>query len=78
VSPWWEVNAKGRAGPRVADLGMAVQVDPIKTTLKAPGTKPLKLKCNEPLSSFAFNFNLRSYTWDHRWTLSASPRKQWT
>ena len=24
----------------------------------------LRLKCDEPLSNFAFNFNLRRYTWD--------------
>jgi len=41
--------------------GEAVQVDPIKPTLKAPGTKRLKLKYDEPLSNFAFNFNLRHY-----------------
>ena len=39
-----------------------MQVDPIKHTLKAPGTQHLKLKCDEPLSNFGFNFNLRSYT----------------
>ena len=38
-----------------------MQVDPIKLTLKAPGTKRLKLKCDEPLSNFAFNINLRRY-----------------
>jgi hypothetical protein len=38
---------------------MAVQVDPIKPALKAPGTKRLKLKCDEQLSNFAFKFNLR-------------------
>jgi len=38
-----------------------VQVDPIKTTLKAPGTKRLKLNCAEPLSNIAFSFNLRRY-----------------
>jgi len=42
--------------------GRAVQVDPIKHTLKAPGTKCLKLKYDELLSSFASNFNLRQYT----------------
>jgi hypothetical protein len=40
----------------------AVQVAPIKRALKAPGSKRLKLKCDEPLSNFAFNFNLRRYT----------------
>ena len=38
-----------------------MQVDPIKPTLKAPGTKRLELKYDELLSSFAFNFNLRRY-----------------
>ena len=38
-----------------------MQVDPIKPTLKAPGTERLKLKCDEPLSNFAFKFNLRRY-----------------
>ena len=30
--------------------------------LKAPGFSDLELKCDELLSSFAFNFNLRCYT----------------
>ena len=42
--------------------GEAVQVDPIKTTLKPPETKRLKLKYDKLLSSFAFNFNLRRHT----------------
>ena len=48
--------------------GRAVQVDPMKPTLKAPGTKPLKLEHDEPLSSFAFKINLCHYT-----TGAASP-----
>ena len=39
-----------------------MQVDPIKSTLKAPGTNPLTLKYDEPLSTFAFNSSLRRYT----------------
>jgi hypothetical protein len=39
-----------------------VQVDPIKPTLKVPGTKRLKLKYDEPILSFAFNLSLRRYT----------------
>jgi hypothetical protein len=39
-----------------------VQVDPIKPTLKPPGTKRLKLKNDATPSKFAFNFNLRRYT----------------
>ena len=41
--------------------GRALQVDPIKPTLKASGSKHLNLEHNELLSSFAFNFNLRHY-----------------
>jgi len=42
--------------------GRAVQVDPIKPRLKAPGTKRLKLTHDEPLSINAFKFNLRRYS----------------
>jgi hypothetical protein len=45
-----------------ATQGEAVQVDPIRSTLKAPGPKHLKLKCDILLSNFAFKFNLRRYT----------------
>ena len=38
-----------------------MQVDPIKPTLKAPGTNPLTLKNDEALSTFAFKINLRRY-----------------
>ena len=34
--------------------------------MKAPGTKRLKLNYNEPLSNFAFKFNLRRYTAEKR------------
>jgi len=33
----------------------------MKPTLKAPGTKRLKLKYDVPVSNFAFNFNLHRY-----------------
>jgi len=36
-----------------------VQVDPNSPTLKASGTKRLRLTSDEPLSNVAFNFNLR-------------------
>ena len=39
-----------------------MQVDPIKPTLEAPGTKRLRLKSDEVVSNFAFKFNLRPYT----------------
>jgi hypothetical protein len=34
----------------------------MKPTLKAPGSKRLKLKCDEPLSKFAGKIKLRRYT----------------
>jgi len=37
-------------------------MDPNKPALKAPGNDRLKLKCDELLSSFGFNVNLRRYT----------------
>ena len=36
-----------------------MQVDPVKPTLKPPGTKRLILVYDELLSNFAFHFNLR-------------------
>jgi hypothetical protein len=40
-----------------------VQIDPIKPTLKAPGTERLKLKYDKPLSNVALKFiNLRRFT----------------
>jgi hypothetical protein len=47
--------------PRSHRPGREVQVDPIKPNLKPPGTKRLKPKHNDVLSSSAFNFNLRCY-----------------
>jgi len=41
-----------------------VQVDPIKPTLKASGTKRFKLEYVKLLSTVAFEFNLRLYTKD--------------
>ena len=47
-------------------LGRALQVDPIKPTLKATGTKRLKLKCDVLLSTFTFKFSLHHYSWATR------------
>ena len=38
-----------------------MQVAPSKATSKPPGTKHLKLECEDMLSRFAFKFNLRRY-----------------
>jgi hypothetical protein len=62
---------------RVPHQGEAVQVDPIKITLKAPGTKRLKLQYYEPPSNFAFNFNLRSYIKDQAKTLRVPAYQLW-
>jgi hypothetical protein len=48
--------------PECTSTGRAVQVHPIKPMLKPPGTKHLRLKCDEQLSSFAFKFNSCRYT----------------
>jgi len=45
----------------------------MKLMLKQPGTKRLKLKRDEPLSSFALNFNLRRYNVDVVERLIAAP-----
>ena len=39
-----------------------MQVDPIKPTLKPPGSQRLILRCDELLSNVAFSFNVRPYT----------------
>jgi len=39
-----------------------MQVDPIKPSLKPPGTERLKMKCDVLLSTVAFKFNLRRYS----------------
>jgi len=48
----------------------------MKPTLKAPGTKRLKLKYNILLSSFAFNCNLRRYTTVGPGSCSMEPRRK--
>jgi hypothetical protein len=58
VRPTDDVTRRHR-GP-----GRTVLVDPIKPTLKPPGTELLKLSYDMPFSKFAFNFNLRRYSLD--------------
>jgi hypothetical protein len=52
----------GLYGDSLGTYGRAVQVDPIKPPLKAPGNKRLKLRCDIMLSNFAVKFKLRRYT----------------
>jgi len=54
-------------------LGRPVQVEPMKPTLKASGSKRLKLLFDEALSSFAFKFNLRRYIWGPLDTAAVRP-----
>jgi len=60
--PWGGVDKPppmGSGAQAVAAVrGGALQVDPIKHMLKAPGTKRLKLKYDNLLLYLAFNFNL--------------------
>jgi hypothetical protein len=44
------------------DHGRAVQVEPMKSVLKAPGAMLLKLRYDELLLLFPFNYSLRQYT----------------
>jgi len=39
-----------------------VQVEPMNPMLKPPGTQCLKLKHDDPLSTFAVNFSMRRYS----------------
>jgi len=61
--------------------GRTVQVDPIKPTLKTPGTERLKLKYEELVSNFCFKFNFaplhrgRCPTWTSR---SAGRTSRWS
>ena len=47
-----------------------MQVDPIKPTLKAPGSMLSKLRYDGPVSNFAFNFSLRRYMKGQFWSCS--------
>jgi len=48
----------------------------MKSVLKAPRTMLLKLRYDEPLSSFAFNFNLRHCTKDAYEAYMNKPEKR--
>ena len=66
-----DTEARGQEARPGAELrGRAVQVDPMKPRLKAPGTMLLKLRYDEPHSNFAFNFNLRLYNVDMEVTIA--------
>ena len=52
---------RGEAPAHRRAQGRALQVVPIKLMVIAPGTKRLKLKDDDSLSSFGFSFNLRPF-----------------
>ena len=56
-----ELDGRGVVEGGAAEEGSAVQVDPIKSTLKAPGNYLLKVRYDGPLSTFAFKCKLRRY-----------------
>jgi hypothetical protein len=55
----------------LVERGEAVQVEPMRSMLKAPDTQRLKLKNDNLLSNFAFEFNLRRYS-----VAPTAPRRQ--
>ena len=80
VWPGARASRRRVSGRRTARVrGRAVQLDPIKPTLKVPGTKRLKLQYDEFLSSLPFKFNLRRYTGGKRSVASEQPiPTQWS
>jgi len=79
---WLTKGAEAGCPAAMYSLGEAVQVEPIKPWLKAPGNKRLKLKYDKLLSSVAFNWNLRRYisgaisTLGRAW-LRRTTRRRW-
>ena len=69
-------GARGVRRRAVVGRCRLVQVEPMKAVLKAPGCKRLNLNCDEPLSVFAFKFNLRRYTVRLPARVSGFPRLQ--
>jgi len=61
-APVHEGSGGAGAAAHFAELGRAVQVDPMEPKLKPPGAKRLKLKCDILLSTSAFKFILRRYS----------------
>jgi len=59
---WLTEAAEAGLPKAMFNLGRAVQVDPMKPTLKAPGSERLKLECDDLLSNVVVEFNLRHYT----------------
>jgi hypothetical protein len=54
--------AEAAEDKRQGGQGRAVQVHPIKPTLKPPGTERLKLKHDQPLSNLTLKLKLRRFT----------------
>jgi hypothetical protein len=56
----------------VRQHGRALQVEPMTTVLKPPGSTLLKLGYDGPLSNFAYNLNLRRYNTDVKYQCGAA------
>jgi len=58
-------SAERRVGHHIlwgaAGRGGAVQLEPMKPTLKPPGSERMKVRCDDVLSNFALTFQLRLY-----------------
>jgi hypothetical protein len=70
--------AKRTAATIIPDQGRAVQLDPIKPTLKPPELKRLKVRYVGSLSNFAFKLDLRRYTkgsYQCGWRMGAGRRQ---
>ena len=65
---WWYAPGGRHGGPEHYEAhgrwrhGRAGRVGPSTPAFKAPEIKRSKLKCDEPLSNLAFNFNLRRFS----------------
>jgi hypothetical protein len=62
ASPRASSGSRKRVAMSSPAVGLCMQVEPMKPALKVLGSIDSKLRYDELLSKFAFNFNLRRYT----------------
>jgi hypothetical protein len=72
------VGSGGGGGSVQIAYGRAMQVNPIKPMLKAPGTDRLRLKIDQLLSTSAVKCNLRRYITGAHCTVWTSPGESLT
>ena len=63
----WPDPGSGRGGALAGatDVVGWCKLKPLQARVETPGFQRLLLKCDELISSFAFNFNLRLYSQEH-------------